>query len=137
VVHGDHDPVLPLPHGPALREAAPGATSLVLEGAGHDLPRPLWDVFVPALLRHTAGGRPAGRPQARHPVRPAGSSSARHTPCMWLTCANSLCSSRWGLPARDVVHNIMVAGANRLLSVACPGRRPESGSSTIPEQFSA
>jgi pimeloyl-ACP methyl ester carboxylesterase len=57
VVHGDHDPLLPLPHGEALRDAIPGAELLVLEGAGHDLPRPLWDVFVPALLRHT-GGRP-------------------------------------------------------------------------------
>ncbi|MGW2050279.1 alpha/beta fold hydrolase [Streptomyces sp. NPDC001858] len=56
VVHGDHDPVFPLPHGHALREAVPGAGLLVLEGAGHDLPRPLWDVFVPALLQHTAGG---------------------------------------------------------------------------------
>ncbi|MHA3023332.1 alpha/beta fold hydrolase [Mycobacterium sp. BMJ-28] len=53
VVHGDRDPVCPLPHGYALRDAVPGATLLILEGAGHDLPRPLWDVFVPALLEHT------------------------------------------------------------------------------------
>jgi pimeloyl-ACP methyl ester carboxylesterase len=57
VVHGDHDPVCPLPHGHALRDAIPGATLLILEGAGHDLPKPLWDVFVPALIQHT-GGRP-------------------------------------------------------------------------------
>ena len=57
VVHGDLDPVLPLPHGQALRDAIPGATLLILEGAGHDLPKPLWDVFVPALLQHTGGGR--------------------------------------------------------------------------------
>ncbi|MEU9312001.1 alpha/beta hydrolase [Streptomyces sp. NPDC048256] len=58
VVHGDHDPVFPLPHGHALRDAIPGATLLILEGAGHDLPKPLWGVFVSALLRHTGGGRP-------------------------------------------------------------------------------
>jgi pimeloyl-ACP methyl ester carboxylesterase len=58
VVHGDHDPVLPLPHGQALRDAIPGAKLLILEGAGHDLPEPLWDVFVPALIQHTGGGRP-------------------------------------------------------------------------------
>lgn len=58
VVHGDHDPVFPLPHGHALRDAVPGAKLLILQGAGHDLPGPLWDVFVPALLRHTSGGRP-------------------------------------------------------------------------------
>jgi pimeloyl-ACP methyl ester carboxylesterase len=57
VAHGDHDPALPLPHGEAMRDAIPGAELLVLEGAGHDLPKPVWDVFVPALIKHTAGGR--------------------------------------------------------------------------------
>jgi pimeloyl-ACP methyl ester carboxylesterase len=55
VVHGDHDPVFPLAHGQALRDAIPGAQLLILEGAGHDVPRPLWDLFVRALIRHTAG----------------------------------------------------------------------------------
>ncbi|WP_328752641.1 alpha/beta fold hydrolase [Streptomyces sp. NBC_00285] len=58
VVHGDHDPLLPLPHGEALRDAIPGAELLVLQGAGHDLPRPVWDDFVSALVRHTEGHRP-------------------------------------------------------------------------------
>jgi pimeloyl-ACP methyl ester carboxylesterase len=53
VVHGDHDPLFPLPHGEALRDAIPGAELLVLGGARHDLPRPVWDVFVPAQVRHT------------------------------------------------------------------------------------
>ncbi|MEU0938184.1 alpha/beta fold hydrolase [Embleya sp. NPDC005971] len=57
VVHGDHDPLLPLPHGEALCAAIPGAKLLVLAGAGHDLPRPVWDEFVSALIRHTQGGR--------------------------------------------------------------------------------
>jgi pimeloyl-ACP methyl ester carboxylesterase len=57
VVHGDRDPVFPLPHAEALRDAIPGAELLILYGAGHDVPRPLWDVFVPALVRHTADGR--------------------------------------------------------------------------------
>ncbi|MGH3377022.1 MAG: alpha/beta fold hydrolase [Actinoallomurus sp.] len=56
-VHGDHDPLLPLPHGEALRDAIPGAELLVLEGAGHDLPKPVWDDLVSALVRHTEGGR--------------------------------------------------------------------------------
>lgn len=58
VVHGDRDPLLPLPHGLALRDVIPGAELLILEGAGHDLQRPLWDVFVPALIQHTGGRRP-------------------------------------------------------------------------------
>lgn len=57
VVHGDHDPLLPLPHGEALRDAISGAELLVLAGAGHDLPRPVWDAFVSALLGHTGRGR--------------------------------------------------------------------------------
>ncbi|GAA2986467.1 alpha/beta fold hydrolase [Streptosporangium longisporum] len=57
VVHGDRDPVLPLPHGRALRDAIPGAELLVLEGAGHDLPAGVWDAFVPALVRHTGKDR--------------------------------------------------------------------------------
>lgn len=55
VVHGDRDPLLPLPHGEALRDAIPGAELVVLPEAGHAVPRPTWDVFVPALIRHTAG----------------------------------------------------------------------------------
>jgi pimeloyl-ACP methyl ester carboxylesterase len=58
VVHGDHDPVFPLPHAEALRDAIPGAELLILKGAGHDVPRPVWDMFVSALVRHTGGGRP-------------------------------------------------------------------------------
>jgi pimeloyl-ACP methyl ester carboxylesterase len=57
VVHGDLDPLLPLAHGEALRDAVPGARLVVLPGGGHDLPEPLWDVFVTALIEHwsTAG----------------------------------------------------------------------------------
>ncbi|MEV0354089.1 alpha/beta fold hydrolase [Nonomuraea sp. NPDC050680] len=58
VVHGDHDPFLPLPHGEALRDAIPGARLLVLEGAGHDLPEPVWANFVSALVQHTKRDRP-------------------------------------------------------------------------------
>jgi pimeloyl-ACP methyl ester carboxylesterase len=54
VVHGDRDPLFPHPHGEALRDAIPGAQLLVLHGAGHEVPRPLWNVFVSALIRHTA-----------------------------------------------------------------------------------
>ena len=54
VVHGDLDPLLPLAHGEALRDAIPGAELLILEGCGHGVPRGLWDLFVPALIRHTS-----------------------------------------------------------------------------------
>jgi pimeloyl-ACP methyl ester carboxylesterase len=54
VVHGAADPVFPLGHGRALAREIPGAELRVLEEPGHLLPRPTWDVFVPAVLAHTA-----------------------------------------------------------------------------------
>jgi pimeloyl-ACP methyl ester carboxylesterase len=55
VIHGTDDPVLPHPHGEALSREIPGAELLTLEGTGHELPRPTWDVAVPAILAHTSG----------------------------------------------------------------------------------
>jgi pimeloyl-ACP methyl ester carboxylesterase len=55
VVHGQQDPVFPLAHGRALHGQIPGAELLILEKTGHELPPPVWDVFVPALIKHTAG----------------------------------------------------------------------------------
>ncbi len=55
VVHGGRDPVFPLPHGEALQKAIPRAELLVLDQAGHELPPPVWNTFVPALVNHTAG----------------------------------------------------------------------------------
>lgn len=54
VVHGSLDPVFPLEHGEALRDAVPGASLLVLDSVGHDLPRPVWPRFVDALVEHSA-----------------------------------------------------------------------------------
>jgi pimeloyl-ACP methyl ester carboxylesterase len=54
VVHGDRDPVFGLDHGRALQRAIPGAELLVLPDTGHEVPPPVWDRFVAALLRHTA-----------------------------------------------------------------------------------
>ena len=54
VIHGDRDPVLPLAHGEALRNAIPAADLVVLHCAGHDIPRPSWDAFVSALVSVTS-----------------------------------------------------------------------------------
>ena len=54
VVHGTHDPVLPFGHGLALAQEIPGAHLLPLEQTGHELPRSVWDVVVPAILWHTS-----------------------------------------------------------------------------------
>lgn len=55
VVHGDADPMFPLPHGQALAEEIPGALLLVLPDAGHGLERADWSVLASAILDHTAG----------------------------------------------------------------------------------
>ncbi|MDF3039179.1 MAG: alpha/beta hydrolase fold protein [Thermomicrobiales bacterium] len=59
VIHGDCDPVFPLGHAEALVQVVPGARLLVLERTGHELPPPVWDRVVPAILDLTtrwAGG---------------------------------------------------------------------------------
>jgi pimeloyl-ACP methyl ester carboxylesterase len=56
VVHGELDPVFPLPHGESLRDAVADARLLVLEGTGHDLPPQRWPVFIDALVQHTVDG---------------------------------------------------------------------------------
>ena len=53
VVHGSLDPVLPLPHGEAVRDVVPNSRLVVLEGVGHGVPADLSEVFVDALADHT------------------------------------------------------------------------------------
>ncbi len=65
VVHGAEDPVFPLGHALALEKEIPGTRLLTLEQTGHELPRAVWDVVVPASLRHTSGGqRRHGKPRS-------------------------------------------------------------------------
>ena len=42
VIHGAEDPVIAVSGGQATAEAIPGAELVVIDGMGHDLPRPLW-----------------------------------------------------------------------------------------------
>jgi pimeloyl-ACP methyl ester carboxylesterase len=46
VVHGEDDPLIPLPAGLATAAAIPGADLWVVPGMGHDLPRALWPDLV-------------------------------------------------------------------------------------------
>jgi pimeloyl-ACP methyl ester carboxylesterase/SAM-dependent methyltransferase len=57
VMHGAEDPLFPLGHAEALVREIPGAQLLPLKGVGHQMPpASVWDVVIPALLRHTSGG---------------------------------------------------------------------------------
>ncbi len=50
VLHGDADPLFPLPHGEALAREIPGARLVVLPNTGHEFPRRNWPVVIPLLL---------------------------------------------------------------------------------------
>lgn len=53
VIHGTEDPVLPYGHALALARENRGAELLPLERTGHELPRRVWELVVPAILEHT------------------------------------------------------------------------------------
>jgi pimeloyl-ACP methyl ester carboxylesterase len=60
VLHGTEDPLFPYGHGLALEDEIPGARLVPLPRVGHQMPPPeVWDIVVPAILRHT-GGWPCG-----------------------------------------------------------------------------
>ncbi|TDV41726.1 alpha/beta fold hydrolase [Actinophytocola oryzae] len=56
VLHGDRDPLFPLPHGEALASEIRGARLVVLPNTGHEFPRRVWPQVVPLLLDLTSGG---------------------------------------------------------------------------------
>ncbi|GAB3923128.1 hypothetical protein GCM10029976_012900 [Kribbella albertanoniae] len=53
VVHGDQDPYFPPAHAEALQDAVPDGRLVLIKGAGHGIPEPLWDEFLAALAEHT------------------------------------------------------------------------------------
>jgi pimeloyl-ACP methyl ester carboxylesterase len=54
VLHGTADPMFPVEHGQGLAAEIPGATLLVLDGAGHGVDRADWAIIVPAIVDHTS-----------------------------------------------------------------------------------
>lgn len=54
VLHGTEDPLFPLPHGQLLAREIPHARLVPMVGAGHELPKAVWDEVIPELVRHTA-----------------------------------------------------------------------------------
>jgi pimeloyl-ACP methyl ester carboxylesterase len=60
VIHGTKDKLVPPSGGRATVRAIPGARLLLIEGMGHDLPRPVWPRLLEAIEQNAArAGAPA------------------------------------------------------------------------------
>jgi pimeloyl-ACP methyl ester carboxylesterase len=53
VVHGEADPLVTPSGGDATAAAVPGSRLLTFPGMGHDLPEPLWDTIIDAIVATT------------------------------------------------------------------------------------
>jgi len=54
VFHGADDPLIPVEHARDTAASIPGAELVIVEGMGHDLPRPVWPRLVDAITRLTS-----------------------------------------------------------------------------------
>jgi pimeloyl-ACP methyl ester carboxylesterase len=52
VIHGRDDTLLTPSGGERTAELIPGSTFMFISDMGHDVPRPLWPVFVDAISSH-------------------------------------------------------------------------------------
>jgi pimeloyl-ACP methyl ester carboxylesterase len=64
VIHGKNDLLVNPSGGRATAKAIPGARLKLVDGMGHDLPRPLWPEFVDEIAANAARTRDATVPQA-------------------------------------------------------------------------
>ena len=62
VIHGKADRLMPASAGKTVAAAIPGARIELIEGMGHDLPRPLWPRITRSIADNAARAKPA--PQA-------------------------------------------------------------------------
>jgi pimeloyl-ACP methyl ester carboxylesterase len=60
VIHGARDKLVPPSGGRATVRAIPGARLMIVDGMGHDIPRPLWPRLIDAIEQNAArAGAPA------------------------------------------------------------------------------
>jgi len=59
VLHGDRDPILRVSAARATAKAIDGARLVILPGAGHDLPAPLWPTIADEVRQLADRARPA------------------------------------------------------------------------------
>lgn len=60
VIHGSDDTLITPSGGERTAELIPGARLLMVEDMGHDLPAPLWDVYVDEICSHARAASAAG-----------------------------------------------------------------------------
>jgi pimeloyl-ACP methyl ester carboxylesterase len=65
VIHGLRDKMVHVSGGRATAAAIPGAELLLVPGMGHDLPRPLWPVFVDGIERTARRAATSRQPSRR------------------------------------------------------------------------
>jgi len=53
VIHGADDPLIPVEGGKDTTRVIPGASLLIINGMGHDMPKGVWAEIVTAISQHT------------------------------------------------------------------------------------
>jgi pimeloyl-ACP methyl ester carboxylesterase len=53
VIHGADDPLIPVEGGKNTAQVIPGASLLIINGMGHDIPKGVWAEIVDAISNHT------------------------------------------------------------------------------------
>jgi pimeloyl-ACP methyl ester carboxylesterase len=53
VIHGDGDPLMSVEGGKETAQLIPGATLLIIDGMGHDMPKEAWSKIIDAISDHT------------------------------------------------------------------------------------
>jgi pimeloyl-ACP methyl ester carboxylesterase len=53
VIHGTHDPLVPLQAGIDIAETIPGARLVTIHGMGHDMPPDTWPEIIREISQHT------------------------------------------------------------------------------------
>jgi len=74
IIHGDKDPLVPVPAAHDLKKHIPEAQLEIIHGMGHDLPSALLPKLSHLILHHA---KHAERSHGRKPGTPAGRSAAR------------------------------------------------------------
>ena len=53
VIHGADDPLIPVEGGKDTAQVIPGASLLIINGMGHDMPKGVWAEIIDAISNHT------------------------------------------------------------------------------------